>query len=234
MNYTKYQFDCIPSTQDFLREKRAPRENAVAVARSQSGGKGTKGRSFESKEGGLWMSILLFHEGVAAQDGFLMMARSAVAVCKTLESYGLQPKIKWANDVLVGGKKICGVLTENVCKGSFIDSTLFGIGLNINNALGEELQEIATTMRAQSGVEYDLQEVEERLLGYFFAPFAFAEYAERLAFLGKEVVFCVGEETFLATLVGVTERGELLLEKDGQKQRYAYGEISLAKGRGRV
>ena len=209
MKYTKYRFDCIPSTQDFLREKRALGENAVAVARKQSGGKGTKGRSFESREGGLWLSILLFDEGVPAQDGFLMMARSAVAVCKTLEDYGLQPKIKWANDVLVAGKKICGVLTENVCRGNFI----------------------ATTLHKETGVEYDLQEVEERLLSHFFAPFAFSEYAERLAFLGEEIAFCVGEEEFAATLVGVNERGELLLEKDGRAARYAYGEISLKKGR---
>lgn len=234
MNYKKYQFDCIPSTQDFLREKRALGENAVAVAKSQSGGKGTKGRSFESNEGGLWLSILLFHEGALARDGFLMMARSAVAVCKTLESYGLQPKIKWANDVLVAGKKICGVLTENVCQGNFIASTLFGIGLNINNTLGKELQNIATTLREQTGKEYDLQEVEERLLAYFFAPFAFSEYAERLAFLGQEIAFCVGDNTFTATLLGVSERGELLLEKDGRAARYAYGEISLSKGRERV
>ena len=231
MKYKKYQFDCIPSTQDFLREKRALSENAVAVARKQSGGKGTKGRSFESREGGLWLSILLFDEGVPAQDGFLMMARSAVAVCKTLEGYGLQPKIKWANDVLVGGKKICGVLTENVCRGNFIASTLFGIGLNVNNTLGEDLQDIATTLHKETGVEHDLQEVEERLLAHFFAPFAFSEYAERLAFLGKEIAFCVGEEEFAATLVGVNERGELLLEKDGRVARYAYGEISLKKGR---
>ena len=50
MNYKTYRFESIPSTQDFLREKRALGENAVAIARSQSGGKGTKGRSFESKE----------------------------------------------------------------------------------------------------------------------------------------------------------------------------------------
>lgn len=231
MNYTKYTFDCIPSTQDFLREKRALGENAVAVARKQSGGKGTKGRSFESREGGLWLSILLFDEGVPAQDGFLMMARSAVAVCKTLEGYGLQPKIKWANDVLVGGKKICGVLTENVCRGNFIVSTLFGIGLNVNNSLGEDLQDIATTLREQTGVEYDLQEVEERLLAHFFAPLTFSEYVERLAFLGEEIAFCVGDDEFTATLVGVSERGELLLEQDGQRIKYAYGEISLKKGR---
>ena len=231
MKYTKYRFDCIPSTQDFLREKRALGENAVAVARKQSGGKGTKGRSFESREGGLWLSILLFDEGVPAQDGFLMMARSAVAVCKTLEDYGLQPKIKWANDVLVAGKKICGVLTENVCRGNRIASTLFGIGLNINNTLGEELQNIATTLRAQTGKEHDLQEVEERLLAHFFADFSFQEYAKRLAFLGQEIAFCVGDNTFAATLLGVSERGELLLSVDGQKVKYAYGEISLTKGR---
>lgn len=230
MKYQEYRFDSIPSTQDFLREKRALGENAVAVARSQSGGKGTKGRSFESREGGLWLSILLFHEGVLAQDGFLMMARSAVAVCKTLEDYGLQPKIKWANDVFVAGKKICGVLTENVCRGNLITSTLFGIGLNVNNALGEELQNIATTLREQTGVEYDLQEVEGRLLAHFFAPFAFSEYVERLAFLGEEIAFCVGESTFVATLLGVSERGELLLEVDGRSVKYAYGEISLSKG----
>lgn len=234
MNYRKYQFDCIPSTQDFLREKRALGENAVAVARAQCGGKGTKGRSFESAEGGLWLSILLFHKDLPAEQGFLMMARSAVAVCKTLEEYGLQPKIKWANDVLVGGKKICGVLTENVCKGSFITSTLFGIGLNVNNTLGKDLQEIATTMHAHTGAGYDLQEVEERLLAYFFAPFSFAEYQERLAFLGHEIAFCAGDSTFTATLVGVSERGELLLKKDGQAAKYAYGEISLKKGRARV
>lgn len=234
MNYKKYRFDCIPSTQDFLREKRALGENAVAVARKQSGGKGTKGRSFESREGGLWLSILLFDEGVPAQDGFLMMARSAVAVCKTLEDYGLQPKIKWANDVLVAGKKICGVLTENVCRGNFIVSTLFGIGININNTLGDDLQEIATTLREQTGVEHDLQEVEQRLLSHFFAPFAFSEYAERLALLGEEIAFCVGENTFAATLLGVSERGELLLEQDGRAVRYAYGEISLKKGREKV
>jgi BirA family biotin operon repressor/biotin-[acetyl-CoA-carboxylase] ligase len=231
MNYTKYRFDCIPSTQDFLREKRAEGENAVAVAKKQSGGKGTKGRSFESNEGGLWLSILLFHEDALAQDGFLMMARSAVAVCKTLEEYGLQPKIKWANDVLVDGKKICGVLTENVCRGNRIASTLFGIGLNINNTLGEELQNIATTLRAQTGKEHDLQEVEERLLAHFFADFSFQEYAKRLAFLGQEIAFCVGDNTFTATLLGVSERGELLLSVDGQKVKYAYGEISLTKGR---
>jgi biotin-(acetyl-CoA carboxylase) ligase len=86
-------------------------------------------------------------------------------------------------------------------------------------------------LRAQTGKEHDLQEVEERLLAHFFADFSFQEYAKRLAFLGQEIAFCVGDNTFTATLLGVSERGELLLSVDGQKVKYAYGEISLTKGR---
>lgn len=233
MNYQEYRFDVIPSTQDFLREKRGDGQNAVAVARMQSGGKGTKGRSFESAAGGLWLSILLFHENVPAKDGFLMMARSAVAVCKTLESYGLCPKIKWANDVLLNGKKVCGVLTENVCAGGKILSTIFGIGLNVNNPLSEELGEIATNMAEATGCKQNLQEVEKRLLKNFFAPFSFAEYASRLAYVGERVEFVASDRTFTATLVGVSPQGELILkEEGGEAMRYAYGEIAFSK-RGR-
>lgn len=229
MNYEKYHFDTLPSTQDFLREKRAQRKNALAVADVQTGGKGTKGRSFESGRGGLWISLLEFHENIFAKDAFLMMARSAVAVCKTIEEYGLCPKIKWANDVLLRGKKVCGVLTENVFKGDKIDSTLFGIGLNVNNGLSEELQSIATTLSAEAGKELDLVDVEARLLRHFSAPFTFAEYASRLAYQNEAVDFTVDGRVFTATIAGVTDRGELLLEENGQTTRYAYGEIAIRK-----
>ena len=61
----------------------------------------------------------------------------------------LKPKIKWANDVFVANKKICGILIENIFSGNKISSSLIGVGLNVNNDLPEELNEIATTMRLQ-------------------------------------------------------------------------------------
>ena len=161
-----------------------------------------------------------------------MMARAAVAVCKTLEEYGLAPKIKWANDVLVDGKKICGILTENRLQGNKIVSTLWGVGLNVNNVLPPELTAIATTMEAALGRAIDLQTVEESLLTHFYGEFAFAEYAARLAYLGEAVQFTMDGEPFEAVLNGVNDRGELLLAVGGEEKRYAYGEITLRyKGR---
>ncbi len=84
------KYGCISSTQEYA-EKMKPY------------GKGTKGRSFSSEKGGVYLSVLRFYENLPAKDAFLIMAGTCAAVCKTLESGGLQPKIKWPNDVFVGG-----------------------------------------------------------------------------------------------------------------------------------
>ena len=232
MKYKEYRFETLPSTQVFLREKLHEGEDLLAVAREQTQGRGTKNRSFDCGQGGLWFSLLRFHENTPARDAFLMMARAAVAVCKTLEEYGLAPKIKWVNDVLVDGKKICGILTENRLQGNKIVSTLWGVGLNVNNVLLPELTAIATTMEAALGRTIDLQTVEESLLAHFYGEFAFAEYAARLAYLGEAVQFTMDGEPFEAVLNGVNDRGELLLAVGGEEKRYAYGEITLRyKGR---
>lgn len=227
MKHTEYRFKTLPSTQDFLREKQDEGKDLLAVAGEQTQGKGTKNRAFECRQGGLWLSLLKFHENAAARDAFLMMARAAVAVCKTLEEYGLSPKIKWANDVLLSGKKVCGILTENRLSGDKIVSTLWGVGLNVNNVLSDELSSIATTAQAVLKKELDLREIESRLLAYFYGEFCFSEYAARLAYVGEEVCFTAQGEPFCALLKGVTERGELLLESGGEEKRYAYGEIAL-------
>ena len=183
-----------------------------------------------------------------------MMARAAVAVCKTLEEYGLTPQIKWANDVLVGGKKVCGVLTENVLSGDKITSTLWGIGINANNPLSASISGFATTLSACLKGYVAVAPLERRFLFHLMNEFTFEEYAflvakentklleqintaleklkeykNRLAFLGEEVAFVQGEKRFAATFLGVTDCGEVLLEIDGQQRRFAYGEIAFAK-----
>lgn len=229
MNYQTYRFQTLPSTQDFLREKRSEGQNALAVASVQTQGKGTKGRAYACADGGLWLSFLLFPEGVRAKDAFLMMSRAAVAVCKTIEEYGLQPKIKWANDVLLGGKKVSGILTENVFSGQELCSTLWGIGVNVNNSLPVELQPIATTLSACLGERLNLAEVEEKLLRHLQAPFVFSQYQQRMAYVGETVRFCVGDTNFSAKLLGVTERGGLLLQREEKTEEFAYGEIAFSK-----
>ena len=145
------RFDEIASTNDCLKEKRAEGIDRIAIAKAQPGGRGTKGRSFSSNVGGLYLSALRFYENLSAKDGFKIMAGAAVAVCKTLKNAGVEPCVKWPNDVHVNGKKICGILIENTLSGDKISSSIVGVGINVSNRLPEELKEIATTLNMETG-----------------------------------------------------------------------------------
>ena len=121
------------STNKYAKAQRGAGENLLVVAERQTGGKGTKGRSFCSKKGGVYLSLLTFYQDFPASNAFQIMQGAAAAVCETLAFFGLSPKIKWPNDVYVGGKKICGILIENALKGRYIGSSVVGIGLNVFN-----------------------------------------------------------------------------------------------------
>ena len=221
------RFSELDSTNDYAKNLRKDGESVFVVARKQTGGRGTKGRSFSSETGGLYLSFLAFYESFPASEAFLLMERAAVAVCKTLESFGLEPKIKWANDIFLNGKKICGILIENTFSGGWIANSIVGVGLNVNNVLPDELEAIATTMRNELGKEVDLALVEERLKENLFAPFSTSEYLKRLGFMGEKITLITENERIPATAVSVNERGELLVEINGEIRAVSAGEASL-------
>ncbi len=171
--------------------------------------------------------MLLYPENFLAAHAFEVMARTATAVCKTLECYGLSPKIKWPNDIHLQGKKVCGILIENCLRGSFLSSTLIGVGLNINNRLPDELSQIACSVSEILGKEVDVNESERSFRTFFFSPFEFSEYEARLGYLGEKVTLTVGEDTETARLLGVSKNGLLQVEVAGERREYAAGEITL-------
>ncbi|MBQ8319270.1 MAG: biotin--[Clostridia bacterium] len=221
------RFETLASTQEYCKEKRGEKENLFVVAKSQPMGKGTKGRSFSSEKGGLYLSMLLYPENFLAENAFLVMARSAVAVCKTLEGLGISPTIKWPNDIHVRGKKICGILIENQLQGKFLSSLIVGVGLNINNPLPPELSSIATSVCLELGEEVDILEVEEGFRTAFFSPFSFVEYTARLGYLGEKVTLAFEGKTEEATLLSVNERGGLIAYMGGEKREFYAGEVTL-------
>ena len=158
------EFEEIASTNEYAKSQRCQGENLIVTAKRQFGGKGTKGRSFSSNEGGVYLSKLTFYEDFKACEAFKIMTNAAVAVCKTLQYFGLNPKIKWVNDVYVNDKKICGILIENVFSGDKISSSVVGVGLNVYNELPQELVAIATTMEKESGKRFLVEEVKEKLI----------------------------------------------------------------------
>lgn len=223
----RVHFDTLPSTQDYAKEKRADGQSLIVTATSQSGGKGTKGRSFSSAVGGVYLSKLTFYEEFPAKHAFLIMAHAATAVCETLRFYGLNPLIKWPNDVWVNDKKICGILIENVFSGSEISSSVVGIGLNVYNQLPEDLYPIATTMQETSGKRYEVEDVTARLIDELNKPRGMDEYRRYIGYMGRQATLILGDERIPATLVCVDDEGGLTVEIDGTKRRLTAGEVSV-------
>lgn len=227
MNCKIQRFESIASTNDYAKSKRDEGQNLLVIAASQTGGRGTKGRSFSSTKGGLYLSKLSFYENFPAKDAFKIMQTAAAAVCETLAGFGLSPKIKWANDVFVKGKKICGILIENTFSGANIASSVVGIGLNVYNELPEELKNIATTMQKETGKTFPIEEVEKRLVAFLADENTYKKYDGYLGWLGETVEMLSGEERLFAKLLSVDETGGLWVETDGEKRRFTSAEISL-------
>ena len=227
MNCKIQRFESIASTNDYAKSKRDEGQNLLVIAASQTGGRGTKGRSFSSTKGGLYLSKLSFYENFPAKDAFKIMQTAAAAVCETLAGFGLLPKIKWANDVFVNGKKICGILIENTFSGANIASSVVGIGLNVYNELPEELKNIATTMQKETGKTFPIEEVEKRLVALLADENTYKKYDGYLGWLGETVELMSGEERLFAKLLSVDETGGLWVETDGEQRRFTSAEISL-------
>ena len=231
MNGTKRKilyFEELSSTNDYAKTLLNNKENVVVIAEKQTGGRGTKGRSFDSSKGGIYLTSLTFYDDFFAKDAFLIMARTAVAVCKTLEEFSLTPIIKWSNDVYVSDKKICGILIENVFSGNKISSSVVGVGLNVNNALPDYLKEIATTMREELNGEVDVKEVEEILLKNILEPFKMEEYTKRVGYLNRPLTLTMNEKVFQAVAIRVEEDGGLIVLINGEEKKVYSGEVSLS------
>ncbi len=223
----RIHFREIDSTNEYAKGLRALGQDAVITADRQTSGKGTKGRSFSSDEGGVYVTKLTFYQDFLAREAFKMMASAAVAVCETLEYYGLKPVIKWVNDIYVNDRKICGILIENVFSGNTVSSSIVGIGLNVSNILPKELQRIATTMSQVIKNPPPVAEVRERLIENLAQPKDVEEYLQRIGYMGRKATVIFGEENISATLLSVDCEGGLWAEIDGEKRRFAAAEVSL-------
>ena len=218
------------STNDDL--KIAAREGAkdftLRIADRQLAGKGRNNRSFYS-ENGLYMSLLL----PAREETFsLITPMAAVAVANAVRSLTKEDaRIKWVNDVYVGGKKICGILSESVMvQGS--RRVVLGIGVNLNTpeeAFPEEIRSIAGSVKA------DRSELAAAVVDAFLSRFLSSdlgavkqEYRELSFLTGKEVVVQKENDRREATVLGLTEDLALSVRyADGTEEDLIAGDVSL-------
>ncbi len=222
-----YNFEEIDSTNDFAERIRPLGEDAVITARRQKNGHGSKGRSFLSETGGLYLTKLSFYEDFPASEVFRVMIDASVAVCKTMERFSLTPQIKWPNDVYVNGKKICGMLINNTFCGNNVSCSVVGIGVNIENELPKSLSDIAVTMKQAGAKDCSFERVRDALVEELQKSFSVEEYKKYIFFLGKNIFLLEGEKKREVVALDIDGYGRLKV-KDGDKERLVTAaEVSL-------
>jgi len=166
-------FDRIGSTQEAARElaEQGEPEGTVVIAEQQTAGKGRMGRSWHSPYGkGLWMTLLL-RPRIPIHFAPQLTLMSAVAVCRAIRQCAAVPAaIKWPNDLLIGGKKVCGILLESSAEDERLRYVLVGIGTSVNLTVEDfpdELRDVATSLRIAAGREQNRAELFHAILYEF-------------------------------------------------------------------
>ena len=228
-----------------LEIKRLAEKGAVSgtlsVCDRQESGRGRLGRSWSSPAGsGLWMSVLL-RPDISPMKASMVTLVAAMAVSDAVkEISGVDAKIKWPNDLVAEGKKICGILTEMSLEENRISYIVVGIGINVNtDGFPEELLDKAVSLKMLTGKTIKRAAlcglICKKLETYFEAfvscgnlSFMKDAYNERLVNIGKEVVISDREGSKNCISLGIDESGALLVRNmDGRPEAITSGEVSV-------
>ncbi len=223
-----------------LGDEGAP-HGTLVVADMQNAARGRRGRSWQSPSGSTISMSLLLKPDFSPNQASMLTLVMALAVTKAIEDVcELQATIKWPNDILVDGKKVCGILTEMNAEIDYIQYVVIGVGINVNlGSFPEELQEMATSLMLEKGRKISRAEMIERCMYYFEHYYQLfvegndlsllmEEYNRLLISFEKEVKVLDPKGTFTGIAKGINQLGELLVElPDGHIEEIYAGEVSV-------
>lgn len=213
----------------------------LVVADRQEGGKGRRGRGWESPSGvGIWMSLLLRPQISSISASMLTLLMALAAEKGIREATGIESQIKWPNDLTVNKKKICGILTEMSTELMEIQYVVIGIGINVCQAeFPEEIKKTATSLYLESGEKHQrsriIAKIMEAMEGYYEKFIEtedmsglMEEYNAKLVNLGNEVCVLAPSGEFRGISEGINEKGGLIVRlPDGTKTEVISGEVSV-------
>jgi BirA family biotin operon repressor/biotin-[acetyl-CoA-carboxylase] ligase len=227
------------STQDVARaeaERGGPVGTAV-LAEEQPAGRGRLGRAWVSPAGkNIYVTLVMRPPAPKLR---VLSIVSPLAIAEALEGIGLAPRLKWPNDVLVGGRKIAGILIETELSGAAVKYALVGIGLNVNFDVEAtpEIADIATSVRRELGRDASREELLAALLNAFEARYeqalegdvVFQAWRSRLETLGRRVRATLGERVEEGVAEDVDAEGNLLIRRDdGSLAVVEAGDVTLS------
>jgi BirA family transcriptional regulator, biotin operon repressor / biotin---[acetyl-CoA-carboxylase] ligase len=222
-----------------LAQKTSQPEGTLVITNKQTQGRGQRGNGWETAEGkNLTMSLLLKPNFLSIKDQFYLTIAVSLGVHDFLvEQLGGDVKIKWPNDVMVGEKKITGILIENNLAGEKLQQSVVGIGLNVNQkafSVGT-----ATSMALVAKKEFDLsaelnglvEKLEIRYLQLRSGKTAELKeaYLKNLYRIREEHTFTSNGQRLTGKIEGVDESGKLKIDSKGQVAYFGLKEISFAE-----
>lgn len=239
-----FYYNSIDSTNIKAKELAYNNEGhgTVVIAEEQTHGRGRLGRDWSSpNRKGIWMSIILKPQ-IEPQDAAKITQIAAAAVWKAINQIGVITQIKWPNDIVLNGKKVCGILTEMSGELNRLNYLVVGIGINANidnNEFPKEIQNMATSLKNETGKEINRRELVALILNNFEALYnkliddnsteeAIKICKENSALIGKDVRLIIKGEEKEGKAVDINGDGELIVkDKEGNISKVISGEVSV-------
>lgn len=217
---------------------------AVVISEKQTKARGRSGKNWESPLGGVWLSIIL-NPNVNHSKIPLITLATGVAVENTLKRIGVKnAEIKWPNDILIHGKKVCGILTEAITSFNIIESVIIGVGIDANISIEnfpEELRENMTTLNDEIGEKVDenlliklfleeFEKISEQFINEEYETIL-KEWRKNSYTIGKIVeVHEPFSKPYDGYVLGISRDGSLVVEKiDGTLEKVISGECIIKK-----
>ena len=226
------EFGAIPSTNAYAKENidKLPHFDAVLAA-AQTAGRGRRGRAWISQEGGLYFSVVL--KPRAANPAFTHAM--ALSVCDALKACGAPAYIKWPNDVLACGKKLCGILSEAVFENDFLKGIIIGAGINLTQS------EIKTDKPAMTLKELGIMPHRKELLNNILELFGQnydrlskggfdaikAAYKANFPYLGKEINIDSGQGLITGAALDLDGEGRIIVQTAGGLKVVSLGDMDF-------
>ncbi len=236
------ELDVVDSTNNYaskLVAKMEALEGTVVIAHFQGEGKGQRGNVWTSEPGkNLTFSLVLKPKKVSPSEAFVISKIVSLAICKYLETVVVDDVfIKWPNDIYVGRKKICGILIENQFKGKKFESSIIGIGLNVNQTNFQNLPRV-TSLILELKKELELNSVLEGLLESIEICYLrfqregvsaiHEEYLTNLLFIDEMRRYKTSQGEIIGKIVNVLSNGKLEIEtKEGQLFNFDIKELAF-------
>ncbi len=201
----------------------------VVISTNQTAGKGRLGRQWNTN-GGVAVTVCVIPDSYILNIPILSLV-FGTAVCEVMrESCGIDSMIKWPNDIVVNGKKLCGILTEAVTQNNKITKIVCGLGINVNNKFDDELKFKATTLSDETKALPDINQLIADIVNRFL------QYGNRLptsfkslcVTIGKEVTVINCDNSYNGVAIDVTDDGSLVVKTlDGAIKTVSSGEVSV-------